>query len=45
LARTPRPLPQLRLNPQVRSLFDFRYEDIVFEAYDPHPLIRAPVAV
>jgi thymidylate synthase len=45
LARTPRPLPQLRLNPQVGSLFDFRYEDIVFEAYDPHPLIRAPVAV
>ncbi|HET6631890.1 MAG TPA: thymidylate synthase [Rhodanobacteraceae bacterium] len=45
LARTPRPLPRLRLNPQVRSLFDFRYEDVVIEDYDPHPAIKAPVAV
>ncbi|HEY8579164.1 MAG TPA: thymidylate synthase [Beijerinckiaceae bacterium] len=45
LTREPRPLPTLRLSPHVRSLFDFRYEDIVFENYDPHPLIKAPVAV
>ena len=45
LSREPRPLPALRLNPDVRSLFDFTYDDIVFENYDPHPLIKAPVAV
>jgi thymidylate synthase len=45
LGRAPRPLPRLRLNPSIRSLFDFRFEDIVIENYDPWPLIRAPVAV
>jgi thymidylate synthase len=45
LARTPRSLPQLRLNPQIRDLFAFRYEDIVIEGYDPLPAIKAPVAV
>ncbi len=45
LGRTPRPLPRLKLNPTVTSLFDFRYEDIMIEDYDPHPAIKAEVAV
>ncbi|MCI0598765.1 MAG: thymidylate synthase [Beijerinckiaceae bacterium] len=45
LARTPRHLPTLTLNPHVKSLFDFRFEDITLEAYDPYPAIPAPVAV
>ena len=45
LARAPRPLPKLVLNPDVRSLFDFRFEDVRIVDYDPHPAIRAPVAV
>jgi thymidylate synthase len=45
LARSPRPLPRLVLDPEVRDLFAFRYEDIGFEGYDPWPAIRAPVAV
>ena len=45
LSRTPRPLPQLRLNPEVKDLFSFRYEDIEIVGYDPHPPIKAPVAV
>jgi thymidylate synthase len=38
-------LPKLVLNPSVRSLFDFRYEDIAITDYQPHPAIKAPVAV
>lgn len=45
LSRSPRPLPKLRLNPNVRSLFDFTCDDIAFEDYDPHPLIKGAVAV
>ena len=45
LAREPRPLPHLVLNPKVRSVFDFAYEDILVEGYDPAPGIKAPVAV
>lgn len=45
LSRQPRTLPTMRLNPTVKSLFDFRYEDFTLENYDPHPAIRAPVAV
>ncbi|HVI28009.1 thymidylate synthase [Hansschlegelia sp.] len=45
LTRAPRPLPTLRLNPAVRSVFEVAYEDIAIEGYDPHPAIRAPVAV
>jgi thymidylate synthase len=45
LTREPRPLPKLKLNADGKSLFDIRYEDIVFEGYDPWPAIKAPVAV
>ncbi|MDX1582261.1 MAG: thymidylate synthase [Thermoanaerobaculia bacterium] len=45
LKRDPRPLPQLRLNPEVDSILDFSYEDFTIEEYDPHPSIRAPIAV
>lgn len=45
LTREPRPLPRMELNPEVESLFDFRYEDFRLSGYDPHPGIPAPVAV
>jgi len=45
LARQPRKLPIMRLNPAVKNLFDFKYEDFTLENYDPHPAIKAPVAV
>ena len=45
LSREPKALPTLKLNPAVTDLFAFRYEDLVLENYDPHPGIKAPVAV
>ncbi len=44
LSRTPRPLPTMRLNPTVRSIFDFRYEDFILDGYDPWPTIKAPMS-
>jgi thymidylate synthase len=45
LTRRPRALPQMRLNPGVRDLFAFTFADFTLEGYDPHPAIKAPVAV
>ncbi|MBR4647242.1 MAG: thymidylate synthase [Bacteroidales bacterium] len=45
LSREPRALPQMRINPDVKSIFDFQYEDFTLENYDPHPHIKAEVAV
>lgn len=45
LSREPRPLPKMNLNPEIHDLFQFRYEDFLLSGYDPHPLIKAPVAV
>jgi len=45
LSRKPKALPQMRLNPDVKSLFDFKYEDFEVLNYDPDPMIKAPVAV
>jgi len=45
LTRTPNPLPQMRLNPEVKNIFDFQFEDFSLENYNPHPSIKAQVAV
>lgn len=45
LERDPRPLPRMVINPEVTSIFDFRYEDFHIEDYNPHPTIKAPISV
>ena len=45
LSRHPRPLPKMTINPKVKSIFDFKYEDFQLENYDPHPHIKGKVAV
>ena len=45
LTREPRPLPTMTLNPEVKSIFEFRFGDFTLENYDPHPSIKAPIAV
>ena len=45
LRRKPKKLPQLKINPSVKNIFDFKYEDFSLEGYDPYPLIKAPIAV
>ena len=44
LSRSPRTLPTMRLNPDVKSVFDFKYEDFTLEGYNPHPTIKAPMS-
>ena len=44
LSREPRPLPRMLLNPDVKSVFDFRYEDFTLEDYNPYPAIKAPMS-
>ena len=45
LSRTPRALPTMKINPEVKDILDFKYEDFTLEGYDPYPGIKAPVAV
>ena len=45
LSREMRPLPTMKINPEVKDLFSFKYEDFTLEGYDPHPTIKAPIAV
>jgi thymidylate synthase len=45
LTREPRKLPTMKINPEVKDIFSFQYSDFTLEGYDPHPAIKAPIAV
>ena len=45
MSRDPRPLPKMKINPEVKNIFDFKYEDFELVDYDPHPHIKGIVAV
>ena len=45
LSREPRALPTMRINPSVKDIFQFKFEDFTLEGYDPYPAIKAPVAI
>ena len=45
LARNPRPFPKMIINPKIKNIFDFKYEDFELEGYNPHPPIKAPIAI
>ncbi len=45
LSREPRTLPTLRINPEIKNIFDFKFDDFALDGYDPHPAIKAPVAI
>ena len=45
LSRDPRPLPTMRINPEVKDIFDFKYEDFTLENYNPHPHIKGAVSI
>jgi thymidylate synthase len=45
LSRSPKPLPKMKLNPEIKDIFDFKYEDFTLNGYNPHPLIRGKVAI
>ncbi|MEO2060822.1 MAG: thymidylate synthase, partial [Mesonia sp.] len=45
LSREPRALPQMKINPEVKDIFSFKFEDFTLEGYDPHPHIKAAVAI
>ena len=45
LSRTPYPLPTMKINPEIKSIFDFKFEDFELTGYESHPHIKAPVAI
>jgi thymidylate synthase len=45
LSREPRALPTMQINPEVKDIFSFKFEDFTLQGYDPHPAIKAPVAI